>query len=167
LLAFLSNLGLSELLLIALIAVLIFGKDLPQAASKAYLQVRKLRNAVDDLRRESGIDREIRNIERNVREAEWELRKAESLAQAEKSGAVPRSPQPTSAATTLAPAATVATAGTVAQPAAGTGESTPAAAPVSAEESAAPRAEEPVVSPDQASAPAPLDAKRSSTDAAS
>jgi Sec-independent protein translocase protein TatA len=74
-LAFLGNLGLLELVLILVIAVLIFGKDLPQAASKAYLQARKLRNAVDDLRRESGIDRELREIERNVREAEWEARK--------------------------------------------------------------------------------------------
>src|SRR6185503_18646793 len=39
-LAFLSNIGLTELLVIAVIAVLIFGKDLPQAASKAYLQAR-------------------------------------------------------------------------------------------------------------------------------
>jgi Sec-independent protein translocase protein TatA len=74
-LAFLGNLGLLELVLILVIAVLIFGKDLPQAASKAYLQARKLRNAVDDLRRESGIDRELREIERNVREAEWEARR--------------------------------------------------------------------------------------------
>jgi len=60
--------------------VLVFGKDLPQAASKAYLQARKLRNAVDDLRRDSGIDQEIRNIERTVREAEWEARRSEARA---------------------------------------------------------------------------------------
>ena len=74
-LAFLTNIGLPELLVIAVLAVLIFGKNLPQAASKAYLQARKLRNAVDDLRRESGIEREIRNIERGIREAEWEAKK--------------------------------------------------------------------------------------------
>ena len=65
------------MLLILVVAILIFGRDLPQAASKAYLQARKLRNAVDDLRRESGIDQEIRNIERTVREAEWEARRSE------------------------------------------------------------------------------------------
>lgn len=81
-LAFLTNLGLPELVVIVVIAVLIFGKNLPQAASKAYLQVRKLRNAVDDLRRDSGIEREIRNIERSMREAEWEARKLETLAAA-------------------------------------------------------------------------------------
>lgn len=80
-LAFIGNLGFPELVLIALVAVLIFGKDLPQAASKAYVQVRKLRNAVDDLRRESGIDKELRDIERTVREAEWEARRAASSVQ--------------------------------------------------------------------------------------
>ena len=74
-LAFLGNLGPLEIVVILVLAVLIFGKDLPQAASKAYLQARKLRNAVDDLRRESGIEREIRNIERGIREAEWEAKK--------------------------------------------------------------------------------------------
>jgi len=76
-LGFIGNLNPIEILVILVVAVLIFGKDLPQAASKAYLQVRKLRNAVDDLRRETGIDRELRNIERNVREAEWEARRTD------------------------------------------------------------------------------------------
>lgn len=75
-LALLGNIGMLELVLIAVIAVLVFGRDLPQAASKAYLQVRKLRNSLDDLRRESGIDRELRELERTVREAEWEARRA-------------------------------------------------------------------------------------------
>ena len=77
-LALFGNIGMTEMLLILVVAVLIFGKDLPQAASKAYLQVRKLRGAVDDLRRDTGIEREIRNIERTVREAEWEARRTES-----------------------------------------------------------------------------------------
>lgn len=74
-LALFGNLGVTEMLLILVVAILIFGRDLPQAASKAYLQARKLRNAVDDLRRDSGIDQELRNIERTVREAEWEARR--------------------------------------------------------------------------------------------
>jgi Sec-independent protein translocase protein TatA len=75
-LALLGNIGPFEMVLIAVIAILIFGKDLPQAASRAYYQVRKLRGSLDDLRRESGIDRELRNIERSVREAEWQARRA-------------------------------------------------------------------------------------------
>jgi len=101
-LAFL-NLGFSELLLIAVVAVLIFGKNLPQAASKAYLQVRKLRNAVDDLRRDSGIEREIRNIERSMREAEWEVKKAESLARSEPTAATRKAPPEASRTNALAP----------------------------------------------------------------
>src|SRR5262245_5946005 len=101
-LAFLDNLGWSELLLIALVAGLIFGKNLPQAASKAYLQVRKLRNAVDDLRRDSGIESELRNIERSVREAEWEMRKVENLARAEPKS-TPRA-EPPAAKPAVAPA---------------------------------------------------------------
>jgi len=85
-LALFGNLGMTEMLLILVVAILIFGKDLPQAASKVYLQARKLRNAVDDLRRESGIDQELRNIERTVREAEWEARRTEARA----SGSEPR-----------------------------------------------------------------------------
>jgi Sec-independent protein translocase protein TatA len=76
-LALFQNIGPLEILVIVVVAVLIFGQDLPQAASKAYLQLRKLRGAVDDLRRDSGIERELRDIERRVREAEWEARRVE------------------------------------------------------------------------------------------
>ena len=106
-LAFLTNIGLPELLVIAVIAVLIFGKDLPQAASKAYLQVRKLRNAVDDLRRESGIEHELRNIERSVREAEWEVKKLETLARSEPKSAPPAEVPAASGESASAPSAPV------------------------------------------------------------
>lgn len=76
-LALFQNIGPLEILVIVVVAVLIFGKDLPQAASKAYLQLRKLRGAVDDLRRDTGIERELRDIERRVREAEWEARRVD------------------------------------------------------------------------------------------
>lgn len=75
-LAFLSNLGPPEIILIAIVAILVFGKNLPEAAAKAVVQIRKFRSAVDDLKRDSGIEKEIRDIERSVREAEWEARRA-------------------------------------------------------------------------------------------
>lgn len=114
-LAFLGNLGPLEIVVILVLAVLIFGKDLPQAASKAYMQARKLRNAVDDLRRDSGIERELREIERNVREAEWEARRLEAK------GALPRTtpqaPAPAPPAVAVPPA----------PPGPGAGADTPAA----------------------------------------
>lgn len=73
-LAFLGNLGPSEIVVIVVVAVLIFGNRLPEAASKAYLQFRKLRQSMDEMRRDTGIDRELRNIERTVREATYEAR---------------------------------------------------------------------------------------------
>ena len=73
-LAFLGNLGPSEIVVIVVVAVLIFGNRLPEAASKAYVQFRKLRQSMDEMRRDTGIDREIRNIERSVRDATIEAR---------------------------------------------------------------------------------------------
>ncbi len=109
--ALLGNFGVLELVLIAVVAVLVFGKDLPQAASKAYMQVRKLRNAVDDLRRDSGIERELRDIERTVREAEWEARRK---AAGPVPSVVPRSTLPAPAAP--APAAPTAPDGNRSEP---------------------------------------------------
>ena len=100
-LALFGSFGTPEIILIAIVAVLVFGTDLPQAASTAYLQLRKLRNAVDDLRRDSGIEREIRDIERSVREAEWEARKKTAPAAA---ASVARGELPPSAAEPAAPA---------------------------------------------------------------
>ncbi len=132
--ALLGNFGVLELVLIAVVAVLVFGKDLPQAASKAYMQVRKLRNAVDDLRRDSGIERELRDIERTVREAEWEARRK---AAAPVPSVVPRSTLPAPVADALpaapAPAAAPSTPPAPAEPRAPDGSrGEPPAAPTDA-----------------------------------
>jgi len=66
-LALFGNLSLSELLVIAVIAVLVFGERLPQAAARAYREVMRLRRQLDQMRRESGIDKEFRDIERTFR----------------------------------------------------------------------------------------------------
>ena len=70
-LALIGNIAPFEVLVIAMLAVIIFGKRLPEVAGKAYAQFRRAREGLDRLRRESGIDREMREIERSVREAEW------------------------------------------------------------------------------------------------
>ncbi len=67
-LSFISNLSLGEYVLIAIVALLIFGKRLPEVASQSFRQVAKLRRTLDDMRRETGIDREIRDVQANLRD---------------------------------------------------------------------------------------------------
>lgn len=80
-LGFIGNLAPLEILVIAVLAVIVFGNRLPQVAGRFLYQLRRLRQSMYDLRRESGIDREIRNVERSVRQAAWaaEARAAEEV----------------------------------------------------------------------------------------
>lgn len=55
-----------ELILVAVVAVIVFGQRLPQVAGEAAATVQKLKRALNDLRRESGIDTEIRNARREI-----------------------------------------------------------------------------------------------------
>ena len=68
-LAFFGNLAPMEMLLLAVVAVLVFGKRLPEVAGRGYSQIRRWRQSLDQLRRETGIDNEFHNIKRNVRDA--------------------------------------------------------------------------------------------------
>ena len=68
-LGFITNIGLPELTVIAALAVVIFGRRLPQVAAEAYRQIVRLRQAIEKVRRDSGIDRELRDIEYEVRDA--------------------------------------------------------------------------------------------------
>lgn len=71
-LAFIGNLAPLEIVVIAVIAILIFGKRLPDVAGRFLYQIRRMRQSMYDLRRETGIDQEIRNVERSMRQAAWE-----------------------------------------------------------------------------------------------
>ncbi len=55
-----------ELIIVAVVAVIVFGQRLPQVAGEAAATMQKLRRALNDLRRESGIDQEIRNARREI-----------------------------------------------------------------------------------------------------
>ena len=68
-LAFFGNLAPMELLLLAVVAVLVFGRRLPEVAGRGYTQIRRWRQSLDQLRRETGIDSELHKIGRSVREA--------------------------------------------------------------------------------------------------
>lgn len=64
------GLGMSEIFLAGLIGLLLFGGNLPRVAGQAAQWLVKLRRSLNELRRESGIDREIdaarREIEQSV-----------------------------------------------------------------------------------------------------
>jgi Sec-independent protein translocase protein TatA len=67
-LAFL-NLGAQEIVVIAVVAILVWGRRLPEVAGQAAGVVQRMRRSLDDLRRDTGIDREIQNARRAVDEA--------------------------------------------------------------------------------------------------
>lgn len=71
-LAFIGNLSPLEIVVVAVLAILIFGKRLPEVAGRAMYQLRRMRQSMEDLRRETGIDSEFRSIQRNVQRAAWE-----------------------------------------------------------------------------------------------
>lgn len=67
--AFFQNIGLPETILIGVLAILIFGRRLPEVAAKAAVQVQRFRRGLADLRRETGIDAEIRAARRAVEQS--------------------------------------------------------------------------------------------------
>lgn len=67
-LAFLTNINPTELVVIAVVAVLIFGRRLPEVAGRAAGHVQRARRALSDLKRESGLDEELRTAREAMRE---------------------------------------------------------------------------------------------------
>ena len=63
------NLSFLEILLIVVVAVLAFGPRLPQVAAEAAHFMGRMRRSLADLRRETGIDREIEAARRALEEA--------------------------------------------------------------------------------------------------
>lgn len=58
-----------ELLLVALVALLLFGGNLPKVAAEAASWFVRLRRSLGELRRESGIDREIESARRMLEDS--------------------------------------------------------------------------------------------------
>jgi Sec-independent protein translocase protein TatA len=65
-LALFGDLGVQELLLVAVAAVMIFGKRLPEVAGQAFAHFQKLRRTLSQMWRETGIDDELRRIQRDL-----------------------------------------------------------------------------------------------------
>jgi len=65
-LALIGNIETTELLVVLIGAILVFGKRLPQVASEAGAQLGKLRRTLDSAWRDSGVDREVREMQRSI-----------------------------------------------------------------------------------------------------
>lgn len=61
-----GNLDTTELLIVLVGAVLVFGKRLPEVAAQAGSQLSKLRRTLDDAWKESGVDKEVRDMQRSI-----------------------------------------------------------------------------------------------------
>jgi Sec-independent protein translocase protein TatA len=67
--AIFEDIGMSEILVIGIVGVLLFGKRLPEVASQAGQQLVKFRRSLQQVKAESGMDQEVRKIQRTIEEA--------------------------------------------------------------------------------------------------
>ena len=65
-LAFITNLSFGEVFAILVVAVLIFGRRLPEVAARGAVHMQRLRRGMQEFRRESGFDEEIRKARRMI-----------------------------------------------------------------------------------------------------
>ena len=65
----LFNLSVGELLTVGVVALLAFGRRLPAVAGQIAGQAARLRRSLNDLRRETGIDRELWEARRSFEQA--------------------------------------------------------------------------------------------------
>jgi Sec-independent protein translocase protein TatA len=68
-LAFLENIGGTELLIVMVVGLLVFGKKLPQVAGDAAKQLVKLRRSLDEAWRDTGMQQEIQSVKRDIETA--------------------------------------------------------------------------------------------------
>jgi len=62
----LLNLQAGELAIVLLVAILVFGKRLPQVAGQAASQVTRVRRALEKAWRDTGMDRELHQMRRDI-----------------------------------------------------------------------------------------------------
>ncbi len=75
-LAFFSKLGFTELIVIAVFGIMVFGRNLPRIAVEVAAQLTKMRRSLNKVWRETGVQDEIRRMQREMREAEYEVKDA-------------------------------------------------------------------------------------------
>lgn len=64
--AFLDNLGTVEMMIVAIAALLLFGKRLPEVASQAGATIAKFRRSLDGAIQDSGVEQELRKIKSSL-----------------------------------------------------------------------------------------------------
>jgi len=75
-LAIFSNLSFAEVIMIAAIGIMVFGRKLPRIAVEIGTQLTKMRRNLNKVWRETGVQDEIRRMQREMRQAEYEVRDA-------------------------------------------------------------------------------------------
>ncbi len=65
-LALFSNLSFSEVIVVLVIALLVFGKRLPEVAVRASTQFVKARRTLSDMWRQTGLEDELRRVRRDI-----------------------------------------------------------------------------------------------------
>jgi len=78
--AFFSKLGFTELIVIAVFGIMVFGRNLPRIAVEVAAQLTKMRRSLNKVWRETGVQDEIRRMQREMREVEYEVRDAANRA---------------------------------------------------------------------------------------
>jgi Sec-independent protein translocase protein TatA len=76
-LALFGNLDLTEMLVILVFAIMIFGRNLPRVAAQVMTQFTRARSALREVWRESGIGEEIREVQRELNTSAEKLRAAD------------------------------------------------------------------------------------------
>lgn len=71
--AFITNLNLTELALIAVVAVMIFGRNLPRVIAELLTHLGKAKRAMREMWRETGIEDEMRQVQNEMRKAQRKL----------------------------------------------------------------------------------------------
>jgi Sec-independent protein translocase protein TatA len=75
LIALFGNLSLLEVVAIAALSVMVFGRDLPRVAAQVVTHVQRARRALQKVWRESGIGDEIRQVQREIEHSTDKLKR--------------------------------------------------------------------------------------------
>ncbi|TDJ72675.1 MAG: hypothetical protein E2O39_06200 [Planctomycetota bacterium] len=73
-LAIFGDFAFTELLLVAAVALMVFGKRLPEVAVRAAAHLTRLRRSLTEMWREAGIEEELRKVRRDVERTMPDLR---------------------------------------------------------------------------------------------